>query len=1827
MNIMKNYEIIQQIYESDNSLVYRAILTSENRPIILKILKENYPTPSELTRYKQEYEITRSLNADGVVKAYDLQRYQNSLVMFLEDFGGKSLKLLMSDRQFTLEEFLTIAIKIAASLEAIHAANVIHKDINPSNIVYNPETQQLKIIDFGISTRLSWENQTVRNPHHLEGTLAYISPEQTGRMNRGIDYRTDFYSLGITFYELLIHQLPFETSDPMELVHCHLAQQPVAPHQHIPSIPKTVSDIVMKLLAKTAEERYQSAWGLKADLETCFERLQFQGQISQFPLGSQDISNKFRIPQKLYGREQEVQQLLTSFERVSQGITEMILVTGYSGIGKSALVNHIHKPIVHQQGYFISGKFDQLKRDIPYAALSQAFQDLIRQLLSESEKFLQTWKEKILEALEPNAQIIIDVIPKLEQILGKQPLVEQLGVHEAQNRFNLTFQKFIRVFSQKEHPLVIFLDDLQWADLPSLNLIEQLITDIDSQYLLMIVAYRDREVSPIHPLMLTLEKIHKADVKVDRITLQPLDMHQVNQLSADTLNCSIKESKPLAELINNKTQGNPFFLTQLLQSLYKDNLLVFDTDSGRWYWEIERIKGIEITDNVIDLMVSKIEKLDKKTQNVLRLAACIGNQFNLEVLSIINSKSQAATAQELQPAIQEGLLLPLSDDYKIPLLWSQEEMSIDTSEVSPAFIPKYSEPIPYKFLHDRVQQAAYALIAEADKKAIHLQVGRLLLENTKENELIENLFDIVNQINEGVELINEQSEKDKLAKLNLLAGKKAKASTAYASSLRYLETGLELLAHNSWVHQYQLTLELYVETLEALYLNTKFEQVETLSATILQQTQDILDKVKVYQVKIQSYFAQCQQQKAIETATEALAELGIDIPQEANKIKKRLNEEQESLKLLLDGKDIQYLACLHPMKDPYKIAAISIAQQIMVSTLVVHFRLYILAVLIQLNLCLKYGNPCRSAYTYSFYGMTLCGVMKDFDSGYKFGQLSLKLQEKFYVPQLEASIVHLYYGFIWHWKEPIRNIIAGEKLLSGFQKGIDTGDNEFASYASISYCLIKFFRGDTVEEVKETYIKYTKIIKQLQQKYSIFYIEICRNMVNILGEKYTKNCLIIGKSQKEEEKYLEAWNQSNQEWLLFIAYLTKTILSYLLKDYKQAFERVSKAQRYLEASAAYLPAPQHNFYSSLTLLAYCNTCDIKDRKKLLEQVKENQKSMRTWVSHCPENFQNKYNLVEAEKARVLGRKWEAEELYEQAIQGAKQSEFIHEEALAYERAADFYFSIKRKEIGQLYLRNAHHCYSRWGAKAKVEQLESEYPQLRLGSAKATSNSNISTTTSSSSNAEVLDIATVIKASQALTGEIKLDKLLTKLMKTVIENAGAQVGFLILEKESNWVIEAIATLDSEQINLLQSIAIDCIDPKSQAPLLPASMINYVSRTQENVVLNDAVNEGQFIRDSYIIAKQPKSILCTPLLHKGKLSGILYLENNLTTGAFTSDHVEVLKILSAQAAISIENSRLYEQLEDYSRTLEQKVEVRTLELQEKNQELARILEKLKATQAQIIAQEKLASLGALTAGIAHEIKNPLNFVNNFAELSIELTQELLAEIEKQKDQLDPDSKEYIEEILSDLSQNAHKINAHGKRADNIVRGMLMHSRGQICDEQQLTQVNTLLAEAISLVYHGMRAKDSSFHLTIETDYDNNLGELNIVPQNISSALINIINNGGYAAHKKALRFQSQPESERETFSPTLSVKTQDLGDLIEITIRDNGDGIPQEMQAKIFHPFFTTKPPGEGTGLGLSIAHDIIVQQHQGEIKVESEVNNFTEIVITLPKNVSQNRSVN
>jgi len=1492
-----------QIYESENSLVYRGIRQQDSDPLILKILKQNYPTPSELARYRIEYQITKSLDLTGVVKVFGLQTYQNTLAMSLEDFGGESLKHWMQQKQFTLTEFLEIAINITEALGQIHAANIIHKDINPANIVLNPQTRQLKIIDFGISTQLTRENPTLKNPNLLEGTLAYISPEQTGRMNRCLDYRTDFYSLGVTFYQILTNQLPFETEDPLELVHWHIAKPPLAPNKLNPEIPLAISAIVIKLLAKTAEERYQSAWGIKADLEQCWQQFQETNKITEFFLASQDIYNKFQIPQKLYGRAAEISALLTAFERVHTQ-SQIALIAGFSGIGKSALVQELYKPITEKRGYFIAGKFDQYQRNIPYSAVVSALRELIKQLLTESAAKLQHWQREISTALGINGQVIVNIIPELELIIGKQPAIPELGVNESQNRFNLVFPNFIKVFTQSSRPLAIFLDDLQWADMASLKLIPLLI-NASSSGLFLIGAYRDNEVSPAHPLMLTIDEIAKNSVIVERIFLSSLDLSTTSEIISDTLNCTPDKVKDLAQLVQFKTGGNPFFMNEFLKSLYTERLLEFDLFAGKWQWDLAQIERQGFTDNVVELMAGKIQKLPEDAQILLKIAACIGNQFELEIIGLITNKSLAETAIALEATIAENLVIPLGsrDDLELALA-SKELLNI-----------KY-QLLPYKFVHDRIQQAAYSLIPETDKRTVHQQIGKILLENTPIDEQEEKIFDVVNQLNFGIGLIANERERNKLAELNLAAGKKAQISTAYQSALNYLQVGIGLLNEHSWQQQYNLMLALYTQAAEVAYLNTNFDLVQRYFEEVILQAKTVLDKVKVYEVKIMAYSAQMKSTEAISLGLEILQLLGIKLPKHPNELNILWGFLRTKLKI--GTRKIDRLIDLPAMTAPYPKAAMRILNKIISNTYNTNSFLSLLILLQQVRLSIQWGNASESAIAYAAYGVSLCSFsedisgFEDIELGYQFGKLALKIVSKFDAKEVQSQTQFIVHSLIRHWIEPAQKTV--KSLLENYAIGLENGDLEFAAYSAFVYCYVKFLIGSDLAQLQLEIVNYHRVIHPMQQGRALDLLKIIHQAVLTLLNSTENSGNLIGETY-DEQMVLSLAKNRNDGTVLLLLYFHKFWLCYLFGDLAQAIVNGKLAKPHLITNRGSLTIINFYFYDSLVQLAVATDAPKFQRQHLIKRVLRNQKKIKRWANYCPQNHLYKYLLVEAEIYRVLGKDALAIDYYHRAIATAKENEYIHYAALAYELAGKFYLSRNQELNARAYMQEARYCYQLWGAATKVKDLEKKYPQFFAGIQSQTINQKTTISATNTGSPTNLDIATIMKASQAISGEIKLEQLLSSLMKILIENAGAEKGYLILSNQGKLLIEAEGSVNSDVVSVFQSISVDnCL-------CLCKAIVNYVARTKESVVLNDATREGKFRGNRYIREFQPKSILCVPLINQGELISIAYLENNLTTGAFTPDRLEVLKLLSSQAAISIKNAKLYTEVRQNESRLEQ------------------------------------------------------------------------------------------------------------------------------------------------------------------------------------------------------------------------------------------------------------------------------------------------------------------
>lgn len=1815
---LSGYQLLETLHSGSKTIIYRGRRETDNVSVIVKTLLCEHPLLEDIARLRHEYQIIEPLQISGIVKPYELKNYQHGLALVLEDIPGCSLKELIATQTTTLIIFLKVAINLAHILGELHAKHIIHKDIKPHNILIDPDSGEVKLIDFSISSRLDKENPILSNPNLLEGTLAYMSPEQTGRMNRAIDFRTDFYSLGVTLYEMLTGTLPFHTTDPMELVHCHIAKTPVAPCQEsvcrvLEEVPEAISAIILKLLAKTAEERYQSAWGLKADLEECLFELQASGKIANFVPGRRDKSGHFLIPQKLYGRKAEVATLMAAFERVAGGSSEIMLVSGYSGIGKTCVVHEVHKPIVGARGYFIAGKFDQFKRDIPYASLIQAFQSLIQQLLTESEAQIQKWKDKLLTALGENGQVIIDVIPEVELIMGKQPPVRQLGAAESQNRFNRIFGQFIGVFTTKDHPLVVFLDDLQWADSASLKFIELLMTNTDAyggklrQYLLLIGAYRDNEVSPTHPLMMSLEKIQKADAVVNNIVLSPLQLTDVEALISDTLN-NTEGTEQLAELLFHKTAGNPFFLTQLLKTLHQEDLLTYNFQSGVWQWDLKDIQAIGITDlNVVELTARNIRKLSLETQKVLKLAACIGNSFNLDVLAIVNEASSLKTSVQLWSALQAGLILPLNQDYKIPLVFAQEESSgITLTDLK----------VDYKFLHDRVQQAAYSLIPDGQKKATHLKIGQLLLQNTTPEERKENVFALVNQLNYGTELLISEAEKYELAQLNLIAGQRAKSATAYESAVKYLNVGLELLAPDSWQSQYQLTLVLHEEVAEAAFLSGDFDQMQRFIVVVQNHGKTLLDKMKVYEVQIQAYMPQNKIIDAVNTGLEVLKLLGVEFPETVTP--SDIGQALEETKSILSGKEPSDLLYLPQMTDPHKLAILKLLSSLFIAAYFGAPELVPLVICKQVNLSVQYGNASVSPFVYSLYGFLLCGIVRDIERGYQFGQLALSLLSKLNAKEVSTKTFQIVNALIRHWKEPVRKTL--ETFQTIYSSGLETGDLEYAAYGGFQYCFQSYLVGKQLTIVEREMATYWDAIKKIKQETSLQYQEIhWQAVLNMMG-KNQNPCIFRGEVY-DEQKMLPIHQQANDQLAIQFLSFHKLLLCYWFENFSQALENIVQVEKSFGAAAGQVISAIFYFYDSLVRLAVYADSPQLEQQGIASRVQANQEKMQKWAHHAPGNHLHRFYLVKAERHRVLGEKIAAMEMYDNAIALAKENEYINEEALAHELAAKFYFSWGKETIAQTYMTNAYYAYSHWGALAKVKYLESKYPQLITRNAnpqKLEKNYkeltlNTSTTTGGS---HLLDWMTVMKASQTLSGEMVLTRLLENLMKNIIENAGAQQGYFIAKQEHKWILEAVGIIAGEEV----SVVVNSED-KTNSISLPIALFNYVERTRENLILENAVKDSRFAADSYIITQQSKSILCLPLIHSGKFTGILYLENNLISGAFTSERVNVLSLLIAQISIAIENARLYTNLQTYSQQLEAKnaaLQASEIREREKAEELAQSLQKLQQTQSQLVQTEKMSSLGQLVAGVAHEINNPVNFIFGNLNHANEYTQEVLGllelyqkhypsphpEIQEQAETID------LEFLLTDLPKLLLSMRVGADRIRKIVSSLRTFSRMDEADRKAVN-IHEGIDSTLMILQHRFKAKSDYPNIELVKHYGN-LPLVECYAGELNQVFMNVLSNAIDALEEALVK---NPE---KITSPTITIYTEQLdAHQVEIRIADNGLGMPESVRQRLFDPFFTTKPVGKGTGMGLSISYQIVAEKHGGSLSCASKPCEGAEFQIRIP----------
>ena len=1816
--------LLETVRAGSEYTLYRGRRPGDAIPILVLAPTQARQSSANLRWLEHEYSLAGELEPAWATRPLALARHDGRTMLVLEDPGGNPLEAMLG-RPLELTRFLRLAIALTAAVRGVHRRGLIHKHIRPANVLVDA-AGNVRLTGFGIASRLPRERQPPASPEVIAGTFAYMAPEQTGRMNRSIDARSDLYALGVTLYEMLTGVLPFTAADPMEWIHCHIARHPIPPDARVDGVPRAVAAIVMKLLAKTAEDRYQTAAGVEADLRRCLTAWEAKGRIEAFAPGAHDASDRLLIPEKLYGREAEIGALIKAFDRVvASGKTELVLVSGYSGIGKSSIVNELHKTLVPSRGLFAAGKFDQYKRNIPYATLAQAFQSLVRQLLSKNDVELGRWRGALLEALGPNGRLMVNLIPELALIIGEQPPVPELSPQDAHTRFQLVFRRFLGVFARPEHPLALFLDDLQWLDAATLELLERLVTENDVRHLLLVGAYRDNEVGSTHPLIRALGTIRNAGEEVHEIVLTPLLPDHVVSFVADALHVDRSYARPLAELVFDKTEGNPFFAIQFVSELADEGLLAFDAEASAWRWDLDRIRSKRVTDNVVDFMVGKLSRLPGPALEVLKQLACLGSSAQTAALSMLLDMPEEAIDAALEDAVLAGLVFRLEGSYA--------------------------------FLHDRVQEAAYALIPETERAATHLRIGRLLASHAAPAELEESIFEIVNQLDRGAALVDSAGERERIAGLNLIAGKRAKAATAYASALSYLSAGRALLAEDSWKQHYRLTFELEYHRAECEFLTGDLAAAEQRLAMLSRRAANLVDLSAVTCRRVAVYTTMDRPDRAVEMGLEYLGSIGVAWT--AHPADEEVEREFEQIWRRLGARTIEELIDLPRMSDSDWRGTIDVLAELIPPALFTDNNLHCLVIGRMANLSLEHGNSDGSCHSYAWVGMLLGPRFGDYPSGFRFCKLAVDLVEQRGLISFKAR-AYLGLAYVMPWLKPLR---AGLGLLRrAFDAAQETGDLTFAAYSCGGLITHVLASGDPLDQVQseaENALEFTRktrfgvIVATINGQLGL--IRTLRGLTPAFGD--------LSNGEFDEGGFeQQSGSASRLVYAGWRYWIRKLQARYHAADYSAAVEAATKAQQLLSGSPslrAYFEVVDYHFFGALAHAAACDAASAGERRQHLEALAAHHGQIAAWTANCPENFANRAALVGAEVARLEGRDLDAMRLYEEGILLAREHGFIQNEGIGNELAGRFHAARGLKTAGDAYLRNARTCYLRWGADGKVRQLDQAYPHLRQEPA-SRFDRTIGTPV------EQLDLATVVRVSQAVSSEIDLKKLIHTLMAIAVEHAGGDRGVLIVPRGDELRVEADARSTRDTIEVH-------IGARTGPADVPESILRYVMRTQESLLLDNALDASPFSGDEYIRQKRCRSVLCLPLTRQARLIGILYLENSLTSHAFTPARIAVLKLLASQAAISLENAWLYSELrhtdaylaeaQRLSRTgsfgwhvssgevfwsdetfrifeLDRSI-VPTLEIVTQRvhpEDVGRLRQALddaarrgddwdreqrllmpdgsvkhlhvvaravrddagelayvgavmdvtatrRAEQAAHAAQAELAhvtrvtTLGELAASIAHEVNQPLAAIvaNGTA---------CLQWLGQEKPALD-EMRSSVDDIISDA-----------KRASEVIYGIRALSR-KAEPENATLDINDVIRQAIGLMQRELLSQGVSLRLDLAPDLPSVAGDRIQLQQVIINLAINAVQ-----------AMSSMPEQQRE-----LLIRSQpDTAGHISVIVSDTGIGIDPTGVDRLFTAFFTTKPGG--MGMGLSICRSII-GAHGGRISATANPGPGATFQFTLP----------
>ncbi|WP_437923332.1 AAA family ATPase [Sorangium sp. So ce291] len=1541
------------VHQGIETALYRGRRRGDGAPVAVKVTQSDYPTFRQLARLRREHAILADLSMSGVPRALDLLPHGRGLALVLEDLGPTSLADLIAKRgRLEPKTTLRIVAPLVRTLDALHRRHIIHKDIKPRNVMIDEATLSPRLIDFGIAARLAQETQEASAMEGLEGTPAYIAPEQTGRMNRPVDRRSDLYALGVTLYHMLTGATPFQAADATEAIHAHLTRVPAPPHAVVKDVPRGLSDVVVRLLAKAPEDRYQSARGLLSDLEECQRRLDASGTVEPFPLGQDDLVEDVVLPDRLVGREAELGALKAALDRARSGAATLSLVVGPPGIGKSALVRELCATEA-REAYFAPGKFDAMARSMPLSAFSQVIRALVRQALAEPPDALLAKKHAIEAALGPFGRIVTELCPELELVIGPQPEPLATSASEAKNRLALLIRRFLSVFSRDDAPLVVFFDDLQWADLASLDLLGRLLMGMDAHHLCVVGAYRDDEVDAAHPLTATIGTLREAGIEPFKLTLGPLPPAAVTAIVAEALHADLGRAEPLAALIRDKTHSNPLFLGQFLRELESDGLLRFDPEARGFVWDLTRVEGAMVTDNVLALMARKLDRLAPATRRALLGASCIGPSFDLRTLATIVEKSPGAVAADLREALREGLVQPLGGNYR---LLEGAGDALEPMDVA----------VPYRFLHDRVKEACYALVPEAERPAVHLAIGRLLVArgggargtaglsggapDAGGQVPDEDLLEVVRHLNLGAREITDETERMDIARLDLRAGRRAMAAAAFEAAASLFAAGRALASEEGFSRDHKTCFALWLEGAEAEYLIGAFEEEAALTATALARAESATERARVYSVRARALATRGQFADALRAGLSGLAELGVTMPEDPAAQQAAFMDGVKDVDRLLAGRSIEALAHAPVTEDPEDRQIFTLMAEIWLPAYFVSKALFGLVMVEQVRRSLARGQSETSALPYAGYSLILCVMMGRHAEGHAFGRLAVSLCERWKSPTI-AGRVHITWATALYVCEPLRNAV--EHAIRARDAALEAGDNLYLGI-TVGYCVLQWLIGAGVplEEVKVEADRSAVLARRTKDPVAIATVTVSQQLVACLtGQTRGRTSLDSDGVVLSEE--LATLNEKEHGIAFYYKHVYLLFLHVLYGEHEAALEAAADAARFAEdmtglywpVNAAFLDALARSWLAR-------EAAGLEARKEHEAAITLVRARIEALARSCPSNFQHKVALLDAELCALRGERWEAIEQYDHAIELARENEYAQDEAIANERCGRFLLSLGRARAAQGYLAGAFRGYLHWGATAKAESLLFEFPNLsaRIGKRDASSQSGTSESATSQTTllgrttvGSLRDAALVLRAVQMIAGEVVLSRVVSRLMQIVLENSGAERGILLLSRDDRLFVEAAFQASPESIEVGQRRLLE------DEPELAQQAVLYAWRTREALVLDDAPGDSRFASDPYLAKRRTRSILCMPVSSQGRTAGMLYLENNATAGVFTAVRVELLGLLSSQASITIENALLLERIQEANEEarlanarLEREVEQRTRELERSNAELARELE---------------------------------------------------------------------------------------------------------------------------------------------------------------------------------------------------------------------------------------------------------------------------------------------